>query len=103
MMITEKTQATAKTSEPKPLPRPTETVRAVTKAEWALGIPPAEKNHQNAARLSRTEYRTTLKAWHATWTPTAVIRLTLRGNSGAMDRVYAKHRTLTNTRCRGHF
>ena len=84
MMITEKTQDTAKTSEANPLQRPTETESAVTNAECALGMPPAEMNQENAGRRSRTEYNTTLNAWQATWTPTAVRRLTLRGNAGAM-------------------
>ena len=42
MMITENTQEMAKRSEVNPLPMPTETVRALTNAEWELGMPPAE-------------------------------------------------------------
>jgi hypothetical protein len=62
MAITEKTQATAKTPEAKPSHSPTETVRAVTKAEWELGTPPAEMNHESATLFSLSEYKITLNA-----------------------------------------
>ena len=89
MTIAEKTKATANASEPIPLLSPMDAVNAVTNAECALGMPPADKKYENPILRSRIEYKTSLKIWQASWTATETTRLMLMADNGFTDPVYA--------------
>ncbi len=54
-MIMEKMADVAKISEENPPRKPRERVRAVTRAEWALGMPPAEKKYRQRSPFFFTE------------------------------------------------
>ena len=53
--IAASTAATVKAPESHPSTKPTDTIRAATKAEWALGMPPAETSRNGSSRRLRIE------------------------------------------------